>query len=86
MSEETEINSEKLFEIELTSDKNNSYKVIFSLDNSIEITANQINDIIHKSFSSKYLFEEIKSNKYFLIYNTLDDIFDELKEKILMIK
>ena len=82
MSGELEIDSEKLFEIELTSDKNNSYKVIFSLNNSIEITANQINDIIHKSFSSKYSFEEIKDNKYFLIYNTLDDTFDELKERI----
>ena len=82
MSEEVEIDSEKTFEIELTSDKNNPYKVIFTLDNSIEITANRINDIIHNSFSSKYSFEEIKENEYFIIYNALDDIFDELKEKI----
>ena len=82
MSEEVEIDSEKTFEIELTSDKNNSYKVIFTLDNYIKITANRINDIIHNSFSSKYSFEEIKENEYFIIYNTLVDIFDELKEKI----
>ena len=69
MSEEIEIDSEKTFEIELTTDKNNSYKVIFTLANSIEIIANQINDIIHKSYSSKYSFEEIKDNEYF--YDTI---------------
>ena len=50
MSDEVEIDSEKTFEIELTSDKNNSYKVIFTLDNYIKITANRINDIIHNLF------------------------------------
>ena len=82
MSEEAEINSEKTIDIELNTDRNNSYKVKFTLDNFIEITANQINDIIHKSYSSKYSFEEIKDNEYFLRYNALDDIFDELKERI----
>ena len=62
MSEEAEINSEKTIDIDLTTDRNNSYKVIFTLANSIEIIANQINDIIHKSYSSKYSFEEIKDN------------------------
>ena len=62
MSEEAEINSEKTIDIDLTTDRNNSYKVIFTLANSIEIIDNQINDIIHKSYSSKYSFEEIKDN------------------------
>ena len=39
---------EKSFIIELSSDKSNSYQVIFNLNKSIEITANQIKDIIHK--------------------------------------
>ena len=82
MSEEAEINSEKTIDIELNTDRNNSYEVKFTLDNSIEIIANQINDIIHKSYSSKYSFEEIKDNEYFLRYDALDDIFDELKERI----
>ena len=39
MSEEVGINSKKTIEIELTTDRNNSYKVIFTLANSIEIIA-----------------------------------------------
>ena len=73
---------EKSFIIELSSDKSNSYQVIFNLNKSIEITANQIKDIIHKSFSNKFSFEEIRKNDYFLKFDTLDGIFDELKERI----
>ena len=58
--------------------KVNSYKVIFTSDNFIEIEDNKINDIIHKSYSSNYTFEKIKGNEYFLKYDTLDEIFDEL--------
>ena len=63
--EEAQIISEKFFQIELSSDKNNTYSVRFNLDNIIEITAEQINSFINKSFLSKYSFEEIKENKYF---------------------
>ena len=81
--EETPITPKKSFKVELLSDKNNSYSVIFNLNNnSIEITANQTNDIIHKSFSNKYSFEEIRKNKYFLQFDTLEEILDELKERI----
>ena len=65
---------EKSFIIELSSDKSNSYQVIFNLNKSIEITANQIKDIIHKSFSNKFSFEEIRKNDYFLKFDTLDGI------------
>ena len=44
---------------------------MFNLNNSIEITANQTNDII-QSFSNKYSFEEIRKNKYFLQFDTLE--------------
>ena len=80
--EEVSLTSNKSFQIELSSDKNNSYSVIFNLNNSIEITANQIKGIIHKSFSNKYSFEEIRINKYFLQFDTLEEILDEIKERI----
>ena len=80
--EEKSITRKKSFKVELLSDKNNLYSVIFNLDNSIEITANQTNNIIHKSFSSKYSFEEIRKNKYFLQFDILEEILDELKERL----
>ena len=80
--EEIQLTPEKSFKIELTTDKNSSYSLEFKVNNYIEITANKISDIIPKSFSSKYSFEEISKNKYFLQFDTLYEIFDELKERI----
>ena len=80
--EEIQLSSEKSFQIELSSDKNNSYSIEFYLNDSIEITANQINDIIHNSFSSKYSFEELREYNYFQRYDSLFEIFDEIKERI----
>ena len=80
--DENIINSEKSFQIELKSNSNNSYSIIFNLNNSIEITSNQINGIINKSYSSKYSFEEIRENNYFLRFNSIIEIFDEIKDKI----
>ena len=80
--EEVQLTSNKSFQEELSSDKNNSYSVMFNLNNFIEITSNQIKGIIHKSFSNKYSFEEIRINKYFLQFDTLEEILDELKERI----
>ena len=80
--EEVQLTSEKSFQIELSSDKNNSYSIEFNLNNYIEITANQINNIIHKSYSNKYSFEEIRETKYFLQFDTLDEILDEIKDRI----
>ena len=82
MSEEAEIDSEKIFEIELNTNKKNSFKVLFKLENIIEVTAVQKNDIVRKSYSGKYSFEEIRDNKYFLQFNSLDVIFEELKDRI----
>ena len=82
--EEIQLTSEKSFQIELRTDKSNSYSVTFNLlTNSIEIISNQINGIIQKEFSSKYSFEEIRENKYFLQFDTLSDILDEIKERII---
>ena len=80
--EEVQLTSNKSFQVELSSDKNNSYSVTFNLNDSIEITPNQIKGIIRKSFSSKYSFEQIRKNKYFLQFDTLEEILDELKERI----
>ena len=76
--EEVEINTEQLTEIELKSDKNNTYLIEFSLNNSFSIIAKLINNNIHKSFSNIYSLEEIRKNKYFLKYNNISDIFNEL--------
>jgi len=80
--EEVQLTSEKSFQIELSSDKNNSYSIEFNLNNYIEITANQINNIIHKSYSNKYSFEGIREAKYFLQFDNLDEILDEIKDRI----
>ena len=80
--EEVQLTSEKSFKIELSSDKNNTYSLEFNLKNYIEITANQINNIIHKSYSNKYSFEEIRETKYFLQFDTFSEIFDEIKNRI----
>ena len=76
--EEVEINTEKLTEIELKSDKNNTYLIEFSLNNFFSIIAKLINNNIHKTFSNIYSLEEIRKNKYFLKYNNISDIFNEL--------
>jgi len=80
--EKVHLTPEKSFKIELSSDKNNSYSLEFNLNNYIEITANQINNIIHKSYSNKYSFEEIRETKYFLQFDTFSEILDEIKDRI----
>ena len=73
----------KKFKIELMTNKNNSYLIDFSLQNSIEIEANQISDLSHKSFSNKFSLKQMKVNKYFQDFNSLKDIFDELNDRII---
>ena len=72
----------KSFKKELKTDKNNTYLIIFTLGNSLEIEANQINDLITKSFSNKFSFNDIITNRFFLQFETLNEIFDELNEII----
>ena len=74
---------EKTFNIELKTNKNNTYIITFSLRSALKIEANQTNDLIKKSFSNDFSFEEIVGkNSYFKLYNTLDDTFDDLKDRI----
>ena len=80
--DEAPLTLEKSFQLELLSDKNNSYSLEFNLNSCIEIIANQINNIINKSYSNKYSFEEIRETKYFLQFDTFSEILDEIKIRI----
>ena len=83
MEEEiTPINKRKVFNKEFTTKKNNSYLINFSLGKDIEIEANQIDNLIKKSFSNNYTFKQFKKNHYFQQFDTLNEIFDDLNEKM----
>ena len=72
----------KSFKKELKTDKNKTYLATFTLGDSLEIEASQINDLNTKSFSNKFSFQDIITNKYFLQFDSLNEIFDELVEII----
>ena len=74
---------EKAFNIELKTNKNNTYLITFTLGSDLKIDANQINDLIKKSFSTEHTLDEIiEKNNYFKIYNSLDEAFDELNYRV----
>ena len=71
-------------EIELNSDKDNVFSLILNADNYsyLNIKAIQKNDLFNKSFSNKFNVDKIKENKYFLMFEDLKEICDELSERI----
>ena len=71
-------------EIEVNSDKNNNFTLILNADNHsyLNIKAIQKNDLFNKSFSNKFNVDKIKENKYFLMFEDLKEICDELFERI----
>ena len=71
----------KEFNIEIISDKNNIYSIQFILNSSLEIVANQKNAVLNKSFSNKFTIHEIQQNKYFVQFDTLNEIYDEVIER-----
>ena len=71
----------KEFNIEIISDKNNTYSIQFTLNSSLEIVANQKNAVLNKSFSNKFTIHEIQQNKYFVQFDTLNEIYDEVFER-----
>ena len=71
----------KEFNIEIISDKNNTYSIQFTLNSSLEIVANQKNAVLNKSFSNKFTIHEIQQNKYFVQFDTLNEIYDEVIER-----
>ena len=73
----------KEFNIELKTNKNNTYLITFSLGSVLGIEANQINDLIKKSFSNEFTFDEIiEKNNFFKENNSLEEAFDELNFRI----
>ena len=60
------------------------FSLILSADNYsyLIIKANEKNDLFNKSFSNKFAVDKIKENKYFLMFEDLKEICDELSERI----
>ena len=71
-------------EIELSSNKNNTFSIIFTAKtySFLEIKAIQKNNIFGNSFYNKFSPEKIKENKYFTIFDDLKEICIELEERI----
>ena len=63
----------------IISDKNNSFNLIFqNLNSSIQIIASYEDNILIHYYEKNIIFDELKKNKYFLICETIDEIYDEL--------
>ena len=74
---------EKSFNIEKKTNKNNIYSITFTLGSNLGIEANQMNDLIKKTFSNEFSLDDIvKKNTYFRTYNSFEDVFEELKDRI----
>ena len=72
-------------EINLVSDTNNSYNIIFKVNDHLsylEIYATKIIDLFPKTFFNKFSCEQIKQNKYFAMCDNLKEICIELDERI----
>ena len=72
------------FEFEAESDKNNTFSIILNADtySFLQIKATQKNDLFKKCFSSQILVDKIKENKYFLMFDDLKEICNEISERI----
>jgi hypothetical protein len=67
---------------EITSDKNNQYSIIFSANTSLSIEAIKMNSIFSNAFSNNFEIGKIQENKYFNQFETINEIFIELSERI----
>ena len=72
------------FEFEINSNKNNIFSLILSADNDsfLNIKAIQKNDLFNKSFSNEFSLDKIKENKYFIMFDDLKEICNELSDRI----
>ena len=72
------------FEFEAESDKNNTFSIILNADtySFLQIKATRKNDLFKKCFSSQILVDKIKENKYFLMFDDLKEICNEISERI----
>ena len=72
------------FEFEAESDKNNTFSIILNADtySFLQIKATRKKDLFKKCFSSQILVDKIKENKYFLMFDDLKEICNEISERI----
>ena len=52
------------------------------MENTLIISAHINDNLIENFFNGEFTFEKIRENKYFLQFDSLKEIFDELKERI----
>ena len=69
---------------EVLSDKNGKFSVFFTANNSAKLCIKAIkDDIIKRIFSNKFPVNTIKENKYFIQFDNLKEICEEISERIL---
>ena len=79
--------SEEQFNFELKkeaiSDKNNKFLLFFKTENNSELCIKAIkDDIIQRIFSNKFEVNVIKENKYFIQFDDLKEICEEISERV----
>ena len=83
---ENKINEEKLnFELkkEVLSDKNNKFLLFLNASNYSELCIKAIkDDLIQRIFSNKFSVSVIKKNKYFIQFDDLKEICEEISERV----
>ena len=67
---------------EIISDKNNQFSIIFSANTSLSIEAIKMNGIFNNTFSNNFDIRKIQENKYFNQFESINEIFIELSERI----
>ena len=73
-------------EIEVNSNKNNIFSIIFYANtySFLEIKSIKKNDLLENSFYNKFSPDKIKENKYFIQFDDLNEICNELSDRIKM--
>ena len=67
---------------EIISDKNNQFSIIFSANTSLTVEAIKMNGIFNNTFSNNFDIRKIQENRYFNQFETINEIFIELSERI----
>ena len=74
---------EKAFNIELKTNKNNTYLITFTLRSALSIEANKIDDSNKKPFSNEFTLNEIfEKNNYYKQFYSFEEVFEELNIQI----
>ena len=68
----------------VTSNKNIEYKIIFSIYNNdtVKLTIYTTNNIPQKKFNLSCTLEELLKNRFFKLFNNVDEVFRELENRI----